>query len=251
MNEKELPDDYNTEILSQREIWDRKEVLRLIYRDWYKDIVARMKAPDTGVNLELGCGCGNFKKYFPNVISSDMFANPWVDMVTSADVLPFAPESIDNIVMIDVLHHLKYPAGFFSEAQKILKPKGRLIMIEPYVYYAAFLLYRFLHHEPVDLGQEPFPENGERVRETDFANEALPSIIFEKHFDRFKQKFPGLKLVMKRFFCFWAYPLSGGFNYFSLIGPRGYRWLNSFERKLENRLGRFLAMRMQLVIEKQ
>ena len=58
------------EILKRhREIWQKKKVLRDIYHDWYRLIIENMA--DNRPALEIGSGGGNFKEFFPDVISSD------------------------------------------------------------------------------------------------------------------------------------------------------------------------------------
>jgi len=248
-----LENNYNIEILKQREIWNKKEILRLIYGDWYKEIVAWMKTPDRGINVELGCGCGSFKEFFPHLIATDIFPNPWVDIVVSGLNLPFSAHTVDNFILIDVLHHIEYPQVFFSQVQEILKPGGRIILVEPYISWFSYFIYRFLHHEPVDLHQQVLSENAPASLPLNdgFANEAIPSILFDRQWSCFCQKFPRLTLLKKKFFSFWAYPLSGGFNYNSRIGKRGYRWLHRLEQAVEKPLGRYLALRIFVVLERR
>ena len=92
--------------------------------------------------LEIGAGSGHFQKFFPNAISTDIIEAPWLDAVLDAHFLPFQNKSLNNIVLFDVLHHLPEPSRFFSEAQRVLKPTGRIILMEPYISWVSFLVYR-------------------------------------------------------------------------------------------------------------
>lgn len=92
-------------------VWDQKPVLRLIYDDFYDRIVDSCVP---GMTLEIGGGIGNLKQRLGNVISTDVQFAPWLNCVADAQILPFADASIDNIVMVDVLHHVESPATFFS-----------------------------------------------------------------------------------------------------------------------------------------
>ena len=45
--------------------------------------------------------------------------------------LPFASETIDRIVMMDALHHVKSQVFAAADLFRVLKPGGRLVVIEP------------------------------------------------------------------------------------------------------------------------
>jgi hypothetical protein len=61
---------------------------------------------------------------------------------------------------------------------------------------------------------------------------------------------PGLRFARADWFSFAAYPLSGGFKPWSLVGEGGARRLLRIERAIEPVLGRFMAFRMMLVVER-
>ena len=108
------------EILKKhRTAWRKKKVLQRIYADWYKLIIKN--TTDQGSTLEIGGGGGNFKEFFPDLISSDYTFCPWLDLTLDAHELPFQANSFGNIVIIDVLHHLARPTIFIKEAQRVLK----------------------------------------------------------------------------------------------------------------------------------
>ena len=58
--------------------------------------------------------------------------------------------------MLDVLHHLERPIEFLEEASRVLKPGGRLAMIEPAMTTLARRFYHRFHDEPVDMNADPF-----------------------------------------------------------------------------------------------
>lgn len=109
-----------------REIWDRKPVLREIYGDIYRRMVA---ATVPGPILEIGGGSGNFKAFAPHAICSDILPARWLDLVCDAQRMPFGDASFANIVMVDVLHHIEGPQRFFEEVQRVLQPQGRLVFL--------------------------------------------------------------------------------------------------------------------------
>ena len=73
-----------------------------------------------GRTLEIGGGSGNLKAFAPDVVSTDVLAADWLDAACDAQRLPFADDSFDNIVMLDVLHHLQRPVRFFEAATRVL-----------------------------------------------------------------------------------------------------------------------------------
>ena len=66
-----------------------------------------------------------------DVITSDILSFPGIDVVADAHRLPFADQSFAGVVMLDVVHHLERPIEFLKGASRVLKPGGRLAMIEP------------------------------------------------------------------------------------------------------------------------
>jgi hypothetical protein len=59
-----------------------------------------------------------------------------------------------------------------------------------------------------------------------------------------------LRIAHVEWFAFAAYPLSGGFQPWTLIGASLARRVLRLERAIEPALGRFMAFRMMLVVEK-
>src|SRR6185436_17845222 len=98
--------------------------------------------------LEIGSGIGNLKSHQPEALCTDLFANPWLDLVCDGYELPFADRSLSHIVLFDVFHHLRAPNAFLKEARRVLAISGRLILFEPYISCASCPIYGLLHHEP-------------------------------------------------------------------------------------------------------
>ena len=237
------------DILNERKrIWETKEILRKLYSRWY-GLISDFIRP--GMTLELGGGSGNLKEYFPDAVCSDVSFVPWLDAVLDAQKLPFKDESIDSIVLFDVLHHLMSPAQFFREAERVLKPEGRIVLMEPYVSWAAYFVYRFLHQEGMDGHVKPldtaFREEG---KEPFSGNQAIPTLIFEKYRKKFDAAFPRLIVIREEKMDTLLYPLSGGFHSTSFCPMAFYGFFEAIE-KLFHRFNRFLAFRLFVVIEKR
>lgn len=230
-----------------RAIWAHKRVLKTIYRDWYSEIARAVKP---GKTLEIGGGSGNLKEYLPTIITSDIVPLPWLDLALDAHALPFPSESLSNIVLFDVLHHLENPATLLDELLRVLQAGGRAIFMEPYVSLASYFVYRFLHPEPLKLVQDPFELTEYSADRQPFdANQAIPTLIFFRFKDRFQSRYPNLKIKERKRIAFFAYPLSGGFEHRSLLPFRAVKPLLAMERFLSF-LSPILAFRSFVVLEK-
>jgi SAM-dependent methyltransferase len=228
--------------------WNKKPVVRTIYEDFYARI-ARACGP--GTTIEIGGGIGNLQQSMTDVITTDVQFAPWVDCVADAQRLPFKSGSIGNIVMVDVLHHLEYPATFFAEAERVLRPMGRIVMVEPAITWGSSLFYRLFHQEPVRTSVDPLGEGSpDPQRDPYQSNQAIPTLIATRARARFQERFPNLSIQRVDWFSIIAYPLSGGFKPWSLLSLGMARRLLALERKVEALIGPFAAFRMMLVIEK-
>jgi SAM-dependent methyltransferase len=171
--------------------------------------------------------------------------------VADAQRLPFADACGANIVMVDVLHHLEFPVAFFREAARVLRPGGRVLMVEPAITWGSSLFYRFLHHEPVRTSAEVLSDGEpDPHRDPYDSNQAIPTLLATRDRERFHRLFPTLRIAAVQWFSFAAYPLSGGFQPWSLIGESLARRMLRFEHTLEPMLGRLAGFRMLLLIEK-
>ncbi len=230
-----------------RAIWQTKPVLRALYTSWYEEIVAHMRP---GRTLELGGGSGNLKEFAPHVVSTDIVALPWLDAVADAQHLPFAVGSLNNIILFDVLHHIENVRLFFDEALRVLRPGGRLVVLDPYISWLSWPVYRFLHPEPVDFTEDPLGFKSPRPDRKPFdANQAVATLLFERGNEGFHRHYPQFAKRVHRRMAFFAYPLSGGFDHPSLVPLALVRPLLALERAL-GFLDKMLAFRILVVLEK-
>ena len=228
-------------------VWKAKPILRLLYTEWYRELAAELSS---GPTLEIGGGTGNLKEFAPSVVCTDIVRVPWLDAVVDAQRLPFRTGSIGNIVLFDALHHIERVRLFFDEAVRVLKPGGRILIMDPYVSWASWPVYRFLHPEPVDLHADPLEERRANPARRPFdSNQAVATILFERAFDAFRGRYPQLGKRLHRRMAFFAYPLSGGFEHPSLLPMWLVRPVLALERVMSV-LGRILAFRILVVLEK-
>jgi ubiquinone/menaquinone biosynthesis C-methylase UbiE len=109
--------------------------------------------------LDVGCGNGSLiaalsKKAdisaFGVDISPKMIEecqNRYPDMnfkISSGELIPFEDSTFDCVVMCCVLHHLHTPETFFTEAKRILKPGGVLIVGDPWMPIIARQVTNFI-----------------------------------------------------------------------------------------------------------
>lgn len=234
--------------LDYREVWNRKPVLREVYGDIYKRMGAQC-AP--GSILEIGGGSGNFKAFAPRTISSDIVSAPWLDVVCDAQQLPFAAASLDNIVMVDVLHHLESPARFLKEAERVLRSNGRLVFCEPAITPLSGIFYRLFHEEPFDLAADPLAsETVTTGRNPWDSNQGIPTLLVGRHREAVARLAPALALRSVDYFSFLSYPLSGGFKPWSLLPATAVAPLSALEWRLRGIFGRLAAFRLLAVYSK-
>src|SRR5256885_16324235 len=60
-------------------------------------------------------------------------------------------DSLDVITLTNVLHHLKSPIAFLNRAANKLKSGGKVIATEPFFSAISTVIFKYLHHEPVDF----------------------------------------------------------------------------------------------------
>jgi SAM-dependent methyltransferase len=240
---------YLRQLRRHRRAWERKRAVRALYRRWYARMVAQLSPRSPTV--EVGCGCGGFKEFYPQAIATDAFPTPWCERVADACRLPFADGEVGNLVLFDVLHHLRRPMAFFAEAARVLAPGGRVVLVEPLITAWSRIVYGGFHHEPYDLNADVLdPPPGGRPGD-DYANAATATILFVRRRREFLRRVPALALVRQEPMAWLAYPLTGGFRRFGLLPARAVGGLCRVEDVLLRRLRlRGLAMRILVVLER-
>lgn len=198
-----------TELISQ------KPVLNRFYEDCYKKYSDCLnRCPEDGLILELGSGGGFAKKTIPNLITSDVLGYPNVDKVVDATQLCFEDNSLRAIFLLNVFHHIPDVEAFLREAQRCLKPGGRVLIIDQHLGWISKYILKYFHHEPFDPGAEnwSFKTSGPLSG----ANGALTWMVFKRDQERFNTLFPSLSLVRYQPHTPLLYWVSGGLKNWSL-----------------------------------
>jgi SAM-dependent methyltransferase len=231
-----------------RRLWEAKPVLRAIYEDYYRRIVAACRP---GLTLEIGGGSGNLKSYLGGVVSTDIVNTPWLDAAADAQCLPFREGCFDNLVCVDVLHHVERPRRFLAEAARVLRPLGRIILLEPAITPLSWSFYRWLHPEPVDMSADPLEDGPLDPGRAPFdANQGVPTLLFGRHRAQLARAFPELEVLRVDHLSLLAYPLSGGFRPWSAVPVALVAPLLRLEERVAPLLGRLMGFRLLAVLQK-
>jgi SAM-dependent methyltransferase len=238
-------------LLEHQKVWRKKPTLRAVYADYHRQLAA---ACPPGPLLDIGGGSAHFKSYRADTTSLDILPFPGIDVVADAHDMPFEDNRFSGIVMLDVLHHLQRPLVFLREAARVLKPGGRLAMIEPGMSVISLAFYRRFHQEPVVMDADPFAEHQAQSGDDPWdSNQAIPTLMFARSegLEKLKELVPELALISVKWLSLVAYPLSGGFKSWSawpsaLVGPT-----LAVERVMLPVLGPLAAFRLFVILEKR
>jgi len=221
---------HQAEIQQNLASWEGRPLLRQIYAGFYRRILGCLDTSIPGQIVEVGSGIGNLKAHLPSALATDLFPNPWLDLVCDGYEMPFQSDSLSHLVLFDVFHHLRAPNAFLKEARRVLCPSGRLVLFEPYISLGSWPAYGLMHHEPVgwraaiDLSPVlPRPRDY-------YAAQGNATRLFFRH------EIPGWPegwrtLHAEAFSCF-HYLLSGGYSKPSLYPARCLKVLESLDTML-------------------
>lgn len=200
---------------------ERKPALRALYLETYEKFLACLKrTPEGGKVIEIGSGGGFLKKLIPELLTSDILPYEGVDIVADAAKLPLPDNSVRAIFLMNVFHHLPDCRAFLSEVSRCLVPGGRLFMLEPYSGAFSKYVYRYIHHEPLDMETREwkFVSSGPLSD----ANSALPWMVFERDREIFEREFPRLRIEQVRPHTPLRYWFAGGLKPWTLIPRWGF-----------------------------
>ena len=196
----------------------KRQMIAGVFREFYEkcDYANRKYLSGNGKQLEIGSGVGQIKKYYPEVITSEVIESPLVDMVIDATKMNLENDSIRAIYGMNCFHHIPDPAKFFNECQRVLNKGGGVVLIDPYYGWLSNLFYkRAFATETFEKDQASW------ITETKVmvdANQALSYIVFVRDRKKFEAQFPGLEIVeMGVLNNYVRYVSSGGLNFKQLL----------------------------------
>lgn len=105
--------------------------------------IAWMNAAASGRVLDIGCadrwmeghlpkGCEYLGLDYPPT-GHDLYGSR-PDVFADAARLPFCDASVDTVLIIEVLEHLRHPAEALAEIARVLRPQGRALVSIPFLY---------------------------------------------------------------------------------------------------------------------
>jgi hypothetical protein len=237
-------------IQKNQEYWNQKPILGALYGDFYRRIADHLSHLSESKIVELGSGLGNIHEVIPSCIRTDLFPNPWIDQVENAYQLSFADESISDLILTDVFHHLKYPGTALTEFSRVLRKSGRVIMLEPCLSALGLMVYGVLHEEPIAVTKNiewNAPQNWSPENIDYYAAQGNASRVFVGK--RFRDKLEDWQTVRTQRLSAIAYAASGGFSKPQLYPTAALPLI----RKLEKALDLFPALfatRLLVILEK-
>jgi SAM-dependent methyltransferase len=127
--------------------------------------------------LDIGCSDQRIRQFLnkgSNYIGMDYYqtATLWYksqpDVYGDAQTIPFCNQSIDTVILLDVLEHLPYPEKCISEINRVLRPHGKFIIQVPFIYP--------IHDAPLDF--QRWTIHGLRILAQHFDFEIKETTIF-------------------------------------------------------------------------
>jgi len=237
------------EILQNKEIWRNKAVLRQAYAVLYRLICTHLSETE-GSTVELGSGIGAVKEFLPDCITTDIFPNPWLDRVENAYHLSFGDASVSNLILFDVFHHLQWPGSALNEFARVVRRRGRVILMEPGFGILGRFVYSNFHHEPLGLSDAITwcrPGSQESVAGLYYAAQANAWRLFRE--GEAVDKLLDWKTLSVKPLAAISYVASGGFSRPSLYPSFLFPIIRVFDR-MADLLPSLFATRLLVVLER-
>jgi SAM-dependent methyltransferase len=236
---------HQAEIQQNLGSWRSRPLLQQIYAGFYRRILGCLDTSIRGRIVEVGSGIGNLKTHLPSALATDLFPNPWLDLVCDGYELPFQTGSLSHLVLFDVFHHLRAPNAFLIEARRALCPSGRLVLFEPYVSLGSLPAYGLLHHEPIGW-HLPVDLSPSLPRPRDYyaAQGNATRLFFLSEIAGWPE---GWRILHAEAFSCFHYLLSGGYSKPALYPARCLKTLEWFDTML-SRFPRLFAGRCLIAL---
>jgi SAM-dependent methyltransferase len=242
---------HQEEILLNQAYWQKKPVLQRLYREFHRLIAQQLSGLTKPLVVELGSGIGNIKEVIPDCLRTDLFPNPWLDQVENAYRLSFGDETVSDLILFDVFHHLHYPGTALREFGRVLRPQGRVLIFDPCISLLGTLVYGALHPDPVAFRDEIVwnaPPGWSATQPDYYAAQGNATRIF---FGSQRSSLPdNWSVVHRRRFSAIAYVGSGGYSKPQMYPDVLYPLLQSIEPALDL-VPMIFATRLLVVLEKK
>ena len=143
-------------------------------------------------------------------------------------------------------------AGIGVNAAYLLNDNVKsLMLLEPGITLVSRCFYGCLHPEPVDMDADPLLDGPIDSRRHPFdANQGFATVLVTKKKKRLEKVVPGISIIEHRWIGSLAYPLSGGFQRWSLVPSGLVRPVLALESLLDSTLGRWCGFRLLITLER-
>jgi len=244
-------DRHQDEILENVRHWEKKPLLRDIYRRFHLEIAAQLSSLQDAKVVELGSGIGNIRDVIPGCLRTDLFANPWLDQVENAFALSFENASVSDLILFDVFHHLRYPGNALREFFRVLRPAGRVIIFEPYISALGAVVYGPMHPEPIGMSapiEWTAPEEWNPTVPEYYAAQGNVTRLFFKSLE--STELAGWNVVERKRIAAFSYVAIGGYSGPKLYPDFLYPVMKRVDHILDH-LPSLFATRCLVVLEKK
>jgi SAM-dependent methyltransferase len=225
---------HQEELYRNHKAWTNKPILGQIYRGFYAAIANIIVDNVDAPVVEIGSGIGKIIEVIPNCIRTDLLYSPWIDQVENAYQLSFDNQSVSNLILFDVFHHLKFPGTALDEFHRVLIPGGRVIILEPCVSLLGLLVYGCLHKEPLGLLKNiswQAPSKMEAIEQGYYAAQGNAFRIFCQN--GFKKKLTAWKLFHRKKIAALPYIASGGYSGPQICNEKTFAQWDAVDRLLQ------------------
>ncbi len=242
---------HDDEIQRNLVCWKKKPILKKIYLGFHKRIAEHLSKGLDSYTVELGSGIGNIKEVIPNCIRTDLFHNPWIDRVENAYHLSFSDNTVDNIILFDVFHHLRYPGTSLNECYRVLVPNGRILIFDPCMSLLGLIIFGLFHHEDMDLGdkiQMFAPGGWSSSEDSYYAAPGNASRIFSGR--KYQSFMENWRVLTRQKLSAISYVASGGYSKPQLYPDKVFPLMKAIDR-ICDLFPSVFATRLLVVLEKK
>jgi SAM-dependent methyltransferase len=131
----------------------------IILTELQEFLESRFSGTPSGSVLDLGAGSGPYAplygSYFAHSTAVDvphsLHDTTGIDVVASADDLPFTSESFDCVICTEVLEHCREPRAVMKEISRVLKPGGWAFVTTPFLLPLHEMPFDYYRYTPSAL----------------------------------------------------------------------------------------------------
>ncbi len=236
----------------QKQIFFKKKILHYLYDIYSLPILESLNnCNEKAICLKIGSGNSYLTNKIPNLIKSDIIFSRDLNIVFSAEYIPFKNNSIDNVFLMFVFHHIGNVEKLLTEIVRILKVSGECIIVDPAITIWSKIYYKYFHPDRLDISAADwsFKVKGRMSS----SNIALAWIVFFRDKEKFLLKFPQLKIDKICYNTCISFLLSGGLRYKKLLPGFFIKIIFNIEnwiiRNVSNQISVTMSVKLKRIIE--